>query len=261
MAINQFSSQRVDGPVGVSVANTDLISGVVNGAYDVSGWGGCSIQVIGTVGIASGAINIECSNDGVNFVNQAHQEPNITTGALGGGAFTIAASTARIFQMSLSTKWLRCRVSTAFSGGTVSAVVLLSEKPMTHAALAVRANANLLSTVTPTVGTVHVLTSAASTNATSVKTTAGPVFTLNLTNYSATPKFFKLYQKASAPTVGTDIPILTIPIAATAFLPMEFGALGLQVSAGIAYAITNLITDADVTAVAAGDVKVAMTYL
>jgi hypothetical protein len=71
----------------------------------------------------------------------------------------------------------------------------------------------------------------------------------------------KFYNKASAPVVGTDTPIMTIPVAATSSVTIPLGPIGQQFSLGIAYAITGLIADTDTTAISAGDVKVAMTFI
>lgn len=60
--------------------------------------------------------------------------------------------------------------------------------------------------VTPT---LSALTSAATTNATSVKTTAGTIYNIVVSNTGVTAVYLKIYNKASAPTVGTDIPVYT----------------------------------------------------
>jgi len=51
----------------------------------------------------------------------------------------------------------------------------------------------------------RLLSSAATTNATNVKTTYGNLYSLQLQNTSASARYLKLYNKATAPTVGTDI--------------------------------------------------------
>lgn len=101
----------------------------------------------------------------------------------------------------------------------------------------------------PSVGT---LTTAATTNATSLKTTAGNVYALTVSNVTANAIYLKLYNKASSPTVGTDVPLMTIPVVANSFQAIEFGRLGARFSTGIAYAVTGAITTADTTAVLAG---------
>jgi hypothetical protein len=103
--------------------------------------------------------------------------------------------------------------------------------------------------------------SAASVNATLVKASPGDVYEISLTNYSAAAKFFKFYDKASAPTVGTDTPCLTIALAANSEKVYGFGSFGKRFARGIAYAITNLQSVADATAVGADDVVGAFSYI
>ncbi|WP_349434244.1 hypothetical protein [Pararhizobium sp. A13] len=110
--------------------------------------------------------------------------------------------------------------------------------------------------------TAHKLLAAATTNATSVKTTSGKLLGGVLKNLSAANKFVKFYSKASAPTVGTDTPIFTIALSANeTFQIADFvGPIGHSISTGIAYAITGAVADSDTTAVAAGDVMVNLIY-
>lgn len=98
----------------------------------------------------------------------------------------------------------------------------------------------------------RLLSSAATTNATSVR--AASTDLLRVAGYSARASacFLKIYDKASAPTVGTDTPVLTLyipPTAAFSFALDEF-----YLANGLAYAITGAAADNDTTAVAAGDV-------
>lgn len=101
--------------------------------------------------------------------------------------------------------------------------------------------------------------SAATTNATSVKATPGRVYGIALANTSAAAKFVKLYNKASAPTVGTDTPVHTIALAAGQRVDLSW-PVGMPFSTGIAYAITGAVADSDTTAVAANDVHGGLLY-
>ncbi len=101
---------------------------------------------------------------------------------------------------------------------------------------------------------------AASTNATSVKASAGRVHGWYLFNTSAATKFFKLYNKASAPTVGSDTPVMTIPIPAGAGANVEF-VKGITFGTGIAFALTGAVGDADTTALAANDVVLNLFWI
>jgi hypothetical protein len=112
-----------------------------------------------------------------------------------------------------------------------------------------------------TAPTASNINSAATTNATSVKNAAGTVYQVTASNVGAATAFLKLYNKASAPTVGTDVPVLTIPIPASGIQNIEFGTTGHRFTTGIALAITNLAPDSDTTAVAVNQVKVMTAYI
>lgn len=111
---------------------------------------------------------------------------------------------------------------------------------------------------TPTASNVN---SAASTNATVVKASAGTLYGVAVSNTAASPRYVKFYNKATAPTVGTDVPLFTIQVAAGATLPVSFGAVGHRFATGIGLAITANAADTDTTAVGASEVKVATSYI
>lgn len=106
----------------------------------------------------------------------------------------------------------------------------------------------------------HHLISAASTNATSVKASAGTANTISCSNVNAAVRYLKLYNKASAPTVGTDTPIATILLKPGETTPVDCGAFGRRFSTGIAYAITTGIAVADTGAVSVSEHAVEMSY-
>jgi hypothetical protein len=94
---------------------------------------------------------------------------------------------------------------------------------------------------------------AASTNSTNLKASAGVVLGYCFYNNTASAKYFKFYDKASAPTVGTDTPAFTVIIPASGGANIEF-ATGIPFANGIGYGITGAVTDADTTNTAADDV-------
>jgi len=116
-------------------------------------------------------------------------------------------------------------------------------------------------TITLPTPTAYALNSAASTNAAAVKTSAGTAYNLEVSNEGASAAFVKLYNKASAPTVGTDVPIMTKGIPASSQLSCDFGAIGYRFSLGIGLAITRNMVQSDTTAVGANEVKVALSYV
>jgi hypothetical protein len=107
------------------------------------------------------------------------------------------------------------------------------------------------------------LISAASTNATSLKASAGTLYSITAINLNAAVRYLKLYNKASSPTVGTDTPVATIPIPASATgagFTVAF-PLGFDFATGIAYALTTGAADADTGAVAANEIFLVGTYI
>ena len=74
------------------------------------------------------------------------------------------------------------------------------------------------------------------------------MYMLSVFNTSASIVYIKLYNKASAPVVGTDVPIWTIPVPASGGFEDHFN-IPFGFSTGIAYAITTGVADSDATAV------------
>lgn len=84
----------------------------------------------------------------------------------------------------------------------------------------------------------RIASSAASGNPDFLKASAG-----DLTKFwglnGAAITYVQIYNKASAPTIGTDTPILTFPVAANAAFDVTIPNGGLYFSTGIAYAFTT----------------------
>ena len=109
---------------------------------------------------------------------------------------------------------------------------------------------------------INRLISANTTNATNVKSSAGQVYGWQISNTNASVRFFKLYNKATAPTVGTDTPVMTIAIPGNTnggITELEF-ATGITFSTGISFALTTGVADSDTTAVAANEVLVNLLF-
>ena len=102
-------------------------------------------------------------------------------------------------------------------------------------------------------GTVsRIASAAATTNATSAKASAGYLYAASGYNAAAAVRYLKFYNKASAPTVGTDVPVLTLALAPSAAFNFNLG--GLRFSTGIAYAMTTGAADADTGALTLADI-------
>ncbi len=102
--------------------------------------------------------------------------------------------------------------------------------------------------------------SAASTNADTVKASAGVVTGYYLANRATAARAVKLYNKAADPTVGVDTPrcVFDIPASSAANINLD---PPLAFATGIAIAIVTGIADSDATAVALNDVAVSLYYL
>lgn len=100
----------------------------------------------------------------------------------------------------------------------------------------------------------RLLSSAASTNAASIKSSAGRLYKIRGYNANAAVRYLKLYNKSIAPTVGTDVPAITIALAPAREFDLDLIPIGEYFSSGIAYALTTGVADADTGALTAGDI-------
>lgn len=121
-----------------------------------------------------------------------------------------------------------------------------------------------IGTVVPTASTTFHALSAATTNATSVKASAGVVTGFTLTNANAAARSFKLFNKATSPVPGTDIPVRTVVVPGGTATAPGVAALahpvGLNFPLGVGFAVTGLLADLDATAVTAGDLVIDLDY-
>ena len=107
------------------------------------------------------------------------------------------------------------------------------------------------------------LISEATTNITVVKASAGQLTTITAVSLNdAAVSYLKLYDKATAPVLATDIPVMTIAIPTNAqgagiVIPIPNG---LNFSNGIALALTSGIEDQNAVAVLAKQVVLNFTY-
>ena len=145
--------------------------------------------------------------------------------------------------------------------GAATDTTLAAQSAKLPASLGAKAGAASLSTVAATDDYARLpasscnvlLTAAATTNATSVKASAGALKSIQGYNAKAAAVFLKFYDKASAPTVGTDIPVKVLYVPATSAFVFDFPA-AFKFVTGIAYAITGGSPNADTTALVSGDV-------
>jgi len=117
----------------------------------------------------------------------------------------------------------------------------------------------------PVATKAHSKSSTNSTNATSVKASAGTVFNMIIHNThggagSGSAITVRLYNKATAPVVGTDVPMVIIHVGSSVSKELNFTS-GITFTNGIAYALTAGDALLDATPVDADGVQLYMGYM
>lgn len=98
------------------------------------------------------------------------------------------------------------------------------------------------------------------TTGANVKASAGTVYGGIVSNTANAWRYLKLYDKATAPTVGTDTPLLTIALPPNSSGPIPINN-GCKFTLGIGVGATVLIADNDTTTPTANDVVVNLFYV
>lgn len=165
-------------------------------------------------------------------------------------------SSANAYEVSVAgASQVRIRLS-GITSGTVNVVVSASSSAAEPApAIAthpVTQSGSWTVSIQPANPTLYTVTTAATTNAASVKSSGGAITMLTCFNNSASTIYIRIYNKTTAPTVGTDVPVAVFPVAAGALFNPNFGVSGLRLATGIAIAVTGAAPNNDSTAAAAG---------
>lgn len=256
---------------GVIAINTDLQ------IIDCSQLRTLSIQCtsMGTTGVVTPA----WSNDGVTWVNAS-----IMTSA---GVAAATFNAAGLWTTQVLARYFRLRLTTATTAGTTTlatfgyqfpigpqiiqpisgAVTLTSGTVTTVSTLsAITAGANLIADVglqlranATGAATVSKFTAAATTNAANIKASAGRLVGWHLTNTTASVKYFRFFNLAVSPTMGTSSPYFVVPIPANGIATMTIPT-GLAFATGISIACTGAVADLDTTVTAANDVIGSLWY-
>ncbi len=151
---------------------------------------------------------------------------------------------------------LAASVPMVAQGGTITGVTTVAT---VSAVTAVTTAGTPLAPATP-----YFVNSTASTNGALILTGTSGLQAFYATNIGATPAYVKLYNKATAPTVGTDVPEMVIAVnSMTNNIPgvaeVVPGFNGHRFALGLGIAITGGVADTDTTPVAAGQVKVKLS--
>lgn len=114
-------------------------------------------------------------------------------------------------------------------------------------------NATLGASTGATGATARKVLSAASTNATLVHSVNSRLYGYQLANNSASWRYLRLYNQTTAPTVGTSVPFMVIPIAPGTTTDANF-TIPVSFTTGMSYSITGGAADLDATVVGANEV-------
>lgn len=247
---------KYDGSEDLSVLGSANANGVTLMELDCRSCKTIQIDVWGTF---VGTITVQGSSDA------AFTRPYPIAGYSAGGGTSVASTitTQGVYVVPVKCRFMRLR-TTAYTSGTINSRASGSSDeglPYVVGAVTVSGNVSPTPNLSSSANLHALVLSAATTNATSVKGSAGSLMSVSLSNSAASWRYFKLYNKASAPTLGTDTPLGIYGIPPGGSRDIDCGAFGIRLTTGIAYAITGGAAVADATVVAANDVHGHIVYV
>lgn len=268
-----------------TLTTTAAAATAVSGAGAVAGNGFVAVDVsnssnvvfhvnnTGTAAMAAGQFAFEASldsttgTDGTWFAIQAVAS-NANTIVTNTGTLSIAIGAGHTVAWECSVNgnmWVRIRCTTSATTNAAARWSILrgvyATEPIPAAQVSATQPVSGSVTSTPATPTAYTLSGAATTNAAVVKATAGTLYSILVSNTAASTVFLKLYNKATAPTVGTDVPVAVVPVPASGLQQLSLGALGHRFGAGIGIAITAGAADTDTAAITASTAKVFLSYV
>lgn len=242
-------------------------------AVDVSQSASATIVVknTGTATMAAGLFTFEASVDSTNGVDgnwytvqgvrsNANTIESVTV------ALALAAGAQNAYAWTVSTDgvaWLRIRCSTAVTASSIAHFSIFrtsfpSEPIPAIPSHPVTGSGTFL--VSPSANTGYALVTAATTNGALIITGSKILNEITISNLTAAIIYVKLYNKATAPTVGTDVPLVTIPVPVGGLVALEFGTMGKRFTLGLGIAVTGAAAATDTTAVAVG-AQISASYI
>ncbi len=94
-----------------------------------------------------------------------------------------------------------------------------------------------------------------------IKASAGQVFQVTAYSSNAGVRYLHLYNKASAPTLSTDTPVITIPLLGASVRDVNLGdSIGREFATGIAWAYTTDDVAIPVTAATSAELHFSIGY-
>lgn len=103
--------------------------------------------------------------------------------------------------------------------------------------------------------------SANTTNSTLISAYPCYLTGVSLIDINASPAWIKFYNKATAPTVGTDTPVMTLEVPGNGVIEnITFPEGGIYFDTGLGFGLTTALADNSTAAVAANEVIVNIFY-
>lgn len=168
----------ITGAAAQSAAGNNIMldtagTGSIDTMATINSYRSLQVQIVASAGITSGAVIFEYSNNNITFfplqMYEATSSTTLNASTVHNTPTTVTASTNRTFLGKVMGRFIRCRISTVFAGGTVQAFSRLSVTDYVPWITAL-AGSQTLATVTSvgtvtTVTTVSAVTSAGLANA------------------------------------------------------------------------------------------------
>lgn len=245
---------------------TQAVAAIGSYVFNAQGLGVVSMRTTGThTGLAG---TVQCTNDGTNWTT-------LQMIPVGGGAAVSSFGNTNGFWVAVAAGCTQVRAnvtvlttgsaSISWAGGqSAGAAYLVNPNTLANPTAIVDQTAAFywgvdsagigpvkLTATTAGGGTPSHLLSAATTNSTSVKGSAGMIFFLGGVNTNAATAFAKLYDKATAPTCNSDAVLMTVPFVQN--IPVLISIpVGVAFPTGIGLCITGAAADNDNTAATTG---------
>lgn len=93
-----------------------------------------------------------------------------------------------------------------------------------------------------------------------IKASAGQLYTVSCHNSNAAVRYAQLYNKATAPTLSTDTPQVTIPLTGSSVTHMNFTDIGVPFATGMSWAYTTDDVAIPTTAGTSGELHCTFGY-
>ena len=199
-----------------------------------------------TDGVDGDWVTVQAVRSDSNLVESARQASSLIAGGVQPYAWEASVNGYR---------WFRVRCTTSVTASSIATWTIGRGSYATEPIPAIQTHPVSGSgafLMAPSGGTEYNLVTTASTNGASIVNGIVNLMEIAVSNLTAAVIYVKLYNKASAPTVGTDVPKLTIPVPIGAFVSYEFGQQGKRFQQGLAIAVTAGAPATDSASVAVG---------